>query len=145
MAWFCQQLWCWQNQPESHQKLAMEPGPTSYKPAKNSFLLETNEKEEVKNMETLSMLWPTGCYSTEQMRFLKYCNRLVCSTENGTEIYLIFSVRYQKTVFKCQMSDCINTRTVFVFKRDYVLVSDTRRLYLGNKCQITLQCQISDI
>jgi hypothetical protein len=55
MAWFCQQLRCWQNQPESHKKkLATEPGPTPYKPAKNSFLLKTNEKEEVKNKESLS-------------------------------------------------------------------------------------------
>jgi hypothetical protein len=36
------------------KKLAREPGPTPYKPAKNSFLLKTNEKEEVKNKETLS-------------------------------------------------------------------------------------------
>jgi hypothetical protein len=66
------------------------------------------------------MLWLTVCYSTEQMRFFKYCNRLVCSTKNGTEIILDTRRLYLST--KCQ----------FIF---YCQIPELY-LYLSVTCQI---------
>ncbi len=57
------------------KKLATGPGPTPTNQPKTLSCLELVKKKKFKIRKLFQMLWLTGFYSTEQMRFFKYCNR----------------------------------------------------------------------